>query len=196
MSRVALAQCRVMGCRVTSVGGAPPRVSTVNPRFGWIGVSAGDEYLGMVVRRSTRVAGDWHVIAREGSGAEPCSYWSRHVPSSVLWDLRITGFNGQDPTRCGQPPTAKTRPASPPPRTLRACPFYFNTSISSTRDVSCGAARRLVDAAASRRCGNDRRCRVDGYSCRTVSPNPGDVPGSFQTTCVRGRRKVVFSSAP
>ena len=79
---------------------------------------------------------------------------------------------------------------------IRSCPFYGNTSIQATRNVSCKAALRLINHAYSERCTSHRTCRVDGYSCRTISPIPGDIRGSFQTTCKREHRKVIFASAP
>jgi hypothetical protein len=79
---------------------------------------------------------------------------------------------------------------------LHACPPYGNTTINVTRGISCGSAHRLLNDGDKRGCGQHRRCRVDGYSCRTIKPSRGDIPGSYQTTCRRGRREIVFAGSP
>ena len=83
-----------------------------------------------------------------------------------------------------------------PTATVRSCPLFGNTGIQATANVSCIAAQGFVSDAVTSNCNTRQTCQVDGYSCHKISPIPGDVPGSFQATCISGSRKIVFGGGP
>lgn len=91
--------------------------------------------------------------------------------------------------------TAASTPSSPSPTgPVRSCPLFGDTSIQATPNVGCAAAQTFVQGVGN--CSARSTCQVDGYACLTISPIPGDVSGSFQTTCVSGSRKIIFAAGP
>jgi len=113
-----------------------------------------------------------------------------------------TGSGNTDSGNAGGENTASssTTPspssATAPTATARACPQFGDMSVHATRNVTCTAAQSFVRDANSSHCGGQSSCQIDGFSCNTVSPIPGDVVGSFQTTCVSRSRKIVFGGGP
>jgi hypothetical protein len=76
------------------------RVSTRDPHFAWADVTT-DGFSGALLKRPTKRATHFHVIAIQGGGIEECSKWRRHAPKRVLADLHVVGLRANGSTgRC------------------------------------------------------------------------------------------------
>lgn len=83
---------------------AAPRISTVNPRFGF-SYETGEQWSGALVHRSTARSEDWRIVATQGSGINSCRYWLQHAPTAVVRDLDLEGVSsdGSRVEHCGAP---------------------------------------------------------------------------------------------
>lgn len=70
---------------------------------------------------------------------------------------------------------------------LRDCNHHTaNLTVTSARNMSCGAARSELRGALSRCCTRRFRTPDEGFSCRLVNQ------AAFQFRCVQGRRAFRF----
>lgn len=115
IEQTALAACAVKQRYLIAAGDAeghvpcrtprPPRVSTVNPSFAY-SYAVGEQWSGALLHRSSHHSTHWSIVATQGSGINPCSYWNRHAPPPVIRDLELKGTDKYGYAEECDPPTS------------------------------------------------------------------------------------------